>query len=150
MDIELYLKRFHAFSFKEVSLQNLSELQNLHLQHIPFENLDVIRNIPIYLNLKTIYEKIVLQHRGGYCYEVNGLFHALLCELGYDAHLVSATVLRQTGQWAKPDTHATILVNLDQPYLVDVGFGAACPRLPVPLNGDEKIDVSAAYYNHPD
>ena len=148
MDIELYLKRFHALSFKEVSLQNLSELQNLHLQHIPFENLDVIRNIPIYLNLKTIYEKIVLQHRGGYCYEVNGLFHALLCELGYDAHLVSATVLRQTGQWAKPDTHATILVNLDQPYLVDVGFGAACPRLPVPLNGDKKMDVSADVFNH--
>ena len=81
------LKRFH--------FNNLSELQNLHLQHIPFENLDVIRKIPIYLNLKTIYEKIVVHHRGGYCYEVNGLFHALLCELGYDAHLVSATVLRQ-------------------------------------------------------
>ena len=145
MDIELYLKRFHALSFKEVSLQNLGELQNLHLQHIPFENLDVIRNIPIYLNLKTIYEKIVLEKRGGYCYEVNGLFHALLCELGYDAHLVSATVLRQPGKWAKPDTHAAIVVNLEEPYLVDVGFGAACPRLPIPLNGDKKIDVNAEY-----
>ncbi|QUW22421.1 arylamine N-acetyltransferase [Sporosarcina sp. Marseille-Q4063] len=145
MDIELYLKRFHALSFKEVSLQNLGEIQNLHLEHIPFENLDVIRRIPIYLNLKTIYEKIVMKHRGGYCYEVNGLFHALLCELGYDAHLVSATVLRQTGEWAKADTHAAILVNLEEPYLVDVGFGAACPRLPVPLNGDKKVDVNAAY-----
>ena len=145
MDIELYLKRFHALSFKEVSLYNLGKLQNLHLEHIPFENLDVIRKIPIYLNLKTIYEKIVGQHRGGYCYEVNGLFHALLCELGYDAHLVSATVLRQTGKWAKPDTHAAIVVNLEEPYLVDVGFGAACPRLPIPLNGNKKMDVSAEY-----
>ena len=145
MDIELYLKRFHALSLKEVSLNNLSKLQNLHLQHIPFENLDVIRKIPIYLNLKTIYEKIVVHHRGGYCYEVNGLFHALLCELGYDAHLVSATVLRNTGKWAKPDTHAVILVNLEAPYLVDVGFGAACPRLPIPLNGDKRIDVGASY-----
>jgi N-hydroxyarylamine O-acetyltransferase len=145
MDIELYLKRFHALSFKEVSLQNLSELQNLHLQHIPFENLDVIRNRPIYLNLKTIYDKIVVHSRGGYCYEVNGLFHALLCELGYDAHLISATVLRQTGKWAKADTHAAILVNIDQPYLVDVGFGAACPRLPISLNGVEKVDVGASY-----
>ncbi|MBO1913337.1 arylamine N-acetyltransferase, partial [Microvirga sp. 3-52] len=108
--------------------------------------LDVIRNRPIYLNLKTIYEKIVYQHRGGYCYEVNGLFHALLCDLGYDAHLVSATVLRQTGKWAKADTHVAILVNLeDEPYLVDVGFGAATPRLPIPLNGDKKTDVTATY-----
>lgn len=145
MDIELYLKRFHALSFKEVSLKNLSELQNLHLQHIPFENLDVIRNRPIYLNLKTIYDKIVVHSRGGYCYEVNGLFHALLCELGYDAHLISATVLRQTGKWAKADTHAAILVNIDQPYLVDVGFGAACPRLPISLNGIETVDVGASY-----
>jgi N-hydroxyarylamine O-acetyltransferase len=145
MDIEFYLKRFHALSFKEVSLQNLGQLQNMHLQHIPFENLDVIRKRPIYLNLKTIYDKIVVHYRGGYCYEVNGLFHALLKELGYDAHLISATVLRPTGKWAKADTHAAILVNLEQPYLVDVGFGAACPRLPIPLNGIEQTDVGAAY-----
>src|SRR5690554_5564842 len=89
-----YLNRFNTSSFKEVSLENLGNLQNLHLQHIPFENLDVIRRIPIYLNLTTIYNKIVKNNRGGYCYELNGLFHALLVELGYDAHLVSATVLR--------------------------------------------------------
>ena len=145
MDIEKYLIRFGASSFKEVSLHNLEQLQNLHLQHIPFENLDVIRKVPIYLNLKTIYNKIVQNNRGGYCYELNGLFHALLVELGYDAQLVSATVLRATGDWAKPDTHAAILVHLEEPYLIDVGFGAATHRLPVPLNGKEKTDIDATY-----
>jgi len=145
MDIDKYLNRFKALPFKEVSLQNLSNLQNLHLQHIPFENLDVIRKVPIYLNLNTIYEKIVDRHRGGYCYEVNGLFHALLQKLGYDAHLVSATVLRKTGQWAKPDTHAAIFVYLDKPYLVDVGFGALCPRIPIPVNRDKITTVDATY-----
>ena len=145
MDIDRYLTRFNASSCKEVSLQNLENLQNLHLQHIPFENLDVIRKVPIYLNLTTIYNKIVTNNRGGYCYELNGLFHSLLLELGYDAHLVSATVLRSTGEWAKADTHAAILVYLDEPYLVDVGFGAATHRLPVPLNETEKTDVSATY-----
>lgn len=145
MDMDKYLNRFKALPYKEVSLENLSNLQNLHLQHVPFENLDVIRKVPIYLNLDTIYEKIVGQNRGGYCYEVNGLFLTLLQELGYDAHLVSATVLRKTGLWAKPDTHAAILVYLDEPYLVDVGFGAACPRIPVPLNGDEIITVGTTY-----
>lgn len=145
MDIQNYLARFNASSYNEVSLQNLENLQNLHLQHIPFENLDVIRKVPIYLNLTTIYTKIVTNNRGGYCYELNGLFHSLLQELGYDAHLVSATVLRNTGEWAKPDTHAAILVYLDQPYLVDVGFGAATHRLPVPLNEEMKTDVAATY-----
>ena len=145
MDTDKYLTRFNAFSCKEVSLQNLENLQNLHLQHIPFENLDVIRKVPIYLNLTTIYNKIVTNNRGGFCYELNGLFHSLLLKLGYDAHLVSATVLRNTGEWAKPDTHAAILVYLDQPYLVDVGFGAATHRLPIPLSTKEKTDVAATY-----
>lgn len=144
MDKERYLARFHA-SVQEPSLANLAVLQNLHLQHIPFENLDVIRKVPIYLNLKTIYDKIVHNHRGGYCYELNGLFHILLNELGYTAHLVAATVLRPNGEWAKADTHAAMIVHLDQPYLVDVGFGANTPRLPIPLNGEPKIDVSATY-----
>ena len=145
MDIDNYLARFNASAYKEVSLENLEKLQNLHLQHIPFENLDVIRKEPIYLNLPRIYKKIVSNNRGGYCYELNGLFHWLLTDLGYDVHFVSATVLRATGKWAKPNTHAALVVILDQPYLVDVGFGAATPRLPVPLNEQEKSDVAATY-----
>ena len=144
MDIELYLTRFNA-SAKEPSLNNLTELQNLHLQHIPFENLDVIRRVPIYLNLNTIFDKIVRNNRGGYCYELNGLFHALLNELGYSAHLVAATVLRPNGEWAKADTHAAIIVHLDKPFLIDVGFGANTPRLPIPLSGESQVDVSATY-----
>lgn len=144
MDIELYQARFNALT-KEPSLKNLTELQGLHLQAVPFENLDVIRRIPIYLNLNSIYDKIVMHHRGGYCYELNGLFHALLRELGYNAHLVAATVLRPTGKWAKADTHAAIIVQMDEPYLVDVGFGAASPRLPIPLNGALQTDIRASY-----
>lgn len=144
MDKELYLSRFNASTHKP-NLDYLAELQNLHLQQIPFENLDVIRRVPIYLNLNTIYDKIVSNHRGGYCYELNGLFHALLNELGYSAHLVAATVLRPNGEWAKADTHAAILVHLEKPYLVDVGFGANTPRLPIPLSGESQVDVNATY-----
>lgn len=142
--MEHYLKRFSATQ-KDPSLNNLTELQKLHLQHIPFENLDVIRKTPIYLNLKTIYEKIVKNRRGGYCYELNGLFQSLLTELGYTAHLISATVLRPNGEWAKADTHAAILVYLDEPYLVDVGFGAATPRKPVPLQSMTETNVGETY-----
>src|SRR5690625_6632327 len=90
------------------------------MKQIPFENLDVGRKIPIYLNLETIYEKVVQQKRGGFCYEVNGLFHWLLVTLGFQAQLVAATVKRPSGVWAKTDTHVGIIVELnDKQYLVD-------------------------------
>ena len=143
-----YLERFNASSLTEVSFTNLTKLQDLHMQSIPFENLDVIRRVPIYLNLQTIYEKIVNNNRGGYCYELNGLFHWLLNELGYNAHLIPATVKRPNGVWAKADTHAALLVQLDKPYLVDVGFGAATPRLPIALDGSEGTDISSTYLIH--
>jgi len=144
VEVHDYLARFSGTQHKEISLSNLAELQRLHVQHIPFENLDVIRKVPIYLNLQRIYEKIVNRQRGGYCYELNGLFNWLLTELGYDAHLVAATVLRPTGEWAKADTHAAIIVRLDHPYLIDVGFGDST-YLPIPLNGEEQTDISDIY-----
>ncbi|MCM3639107.1 arylamine N-acetyltransferase [Sporosarcina luteola] len=144
MEIEKYLDRFNASHDNKPSLQQLSELQRLHMTKIPFENLDVIRRVPIYLNLNTIYDKIVLRNRGGYCYELNGLFHWLLRQLEYNASLIAATVFRPNGQWAKPETHAAIIVQLDEPYLVDVGFGDST-ILPIPLNGDPQTDVSGTY-----
>ncbi|MDW0117844.1 arylamine N-acetyltransferase [Sporosarcina thermotolerans] len=144
MNIDKYLMRFNASHLTDPSLKNLKELQFLHMTNIPFENLDVIRKVPIYLNLITIYEKIVTRIRGGYCYELNGLFHWLLVELGYDASLVAATVFRPNGKWAKPETHAAILVHLDETYLVDVGFGDST-ILPIPLNGDLCTDAGGSY-----
>ncbi|MCM3745537.1 arylamine N-acetyltransferase [Sporosarcina luteola] len=144
MEIEKYLDRFHASPGNQPSLRQLSELQRLHMTAVPFENLDVIRRVPIYLNLNTIYEKVVLRKRGGFCYELNGLFHWLLRQLGYDASLIAATVYRPNGQWAKPETHAAILVHLEQSYLVDVGFGDST-ILPIPLNGSPHTDVSGTY-----
>jgi N-hydroxyarylamine O-acetyltransferase len=148
MEFEKYLDRFHASYGKSPSLQQLTELQYLHMTEIPFENLDVIRRVPIYLNLDSIYEKIVLRNRGGFCYELNGLFHWLLEKLGYNASLIAATVFRPNGQWAKPETHAAILVQLDEPYLVDVGFGDSTV-LPIPLNGSSLTDSSGTYVVKP-
>src|SRR5690625_504026 len=83
------------------------------MYYVPFENLDVMRRVPIYLNLETIYEKIVTHKRGGYCYEVNGLFQWLLEAVGFDTYLVGATVMRPTGEFAKKNTHVGIIVTLD-------------------------------------
>lgn len=145
MDIQTYLNRMNT-TVEQPSLQYLESIQTKHLKTIPFENLDVLRHIPIYLNLNTIYEKIVMNGRGGYCYEVNGLLQWALNELNFDCHLVGATVKRPNDEWAKEHTHATIIVHLAEPYLVDVGFGALTPRVPVPLNGSEvSTEVGETY-----
>lgn len=144
MDPIKYLKRFDAYPVEENYLQDLAKLQSLHMQHIPFENLDVIRKVPIYLNLESIYEKVVNQHRGGYCYELNGLFCWLLQQIGFDAKMISATVVKPDGSYAKSDTHAAIIVELDAPYLVDAGFGDSTIS-PIPLGGERHTDNSGTY-----
>ncbi|MCM3611076.1 arylamine N-acetyltransferase [Planococcus sp. MERTA32b] len=144
MDPIKYLKRFNAHPIEENYLQDLARLQSLHMQHIPFENLDVIRKVPIYLNLESIYDKVVNQHRGGYCYELNGLFCWLLQQIGFDAKMISATVVKPDGSYAKADTHAAIIVELDAPYLVDAGFGDSTIS-PIPLEGERHTDNSGTY-----
>ncbi|HSJ38848.1 MAG TPA: arylamine N-acetyltransferase [Planococcus sp. (in: firmicutes)] len=144
MDPIKYLKRFDAYPVKENDLQEMARLQSLHMLHIPFENLDVIRKVPIYLNLETIYDKVVNQQRGGFCYELNGLFCWLLKELGFDAKMISATVVKPDGSFAKLDTHTAIIVELDAPYLVDVGFGDSTIS-PIPLGGERRRDNSGTY-----
>jgi N-hydroxyarylamine O-acetyltransferase len=144
MDVDQYLQRIHVNKVKDTSLEELAELQNQHMLHVPFENLDVIRHVPITLDVASFYRKVVDQHRGGFCYELNGLFHYLLKELGFSCHLVSATINRPDGSWAREGSHACIVVKLDQPYVTDVGFGDAA-RTPLPFSGEIREDISGSY-----
>lgn len=144
MNLEAYLSRIKTNANAPTDLQLLRNLQNNHLESIPFENLDIKRNVPITLNLDRFYEKVVNRNRGGFCYELNGLFKVLLDHLGYKTKYISCTVLKPDGTWTIPDSHAAIIVDLDVPYLVDVGFGDSA-RNPLPLTGEEKTDVSGTY-----
>ncbi|MFT9847149.1 arylamine N-acetyltransferase family protein [Aneurinibacillus sp. REN35] len=147
MDVQTYLNRiqFPLLATEiQPTLSCATELQKHHLLHVPFGNLDVMNRVPIVLSLESLYEKIILRHREGFCYECNGLFCWLLRELGFSAHLVAATVHAGDGKWGIKGSHATILVHFDEPYLVDVGFGDSA-RVPLPLTGEERVDVSGTY-----
>ncbi|GGA52945.1 acetyltransferase [Kroppenstedtia guangzhouensis] len=144
MDIRGYLERIGADKPVEADYSGLEFLQRRHLFAVPFENLDIPRKVPIQLDENRIYDKVVRRHRGGFCYELNGLFHRLLEHLGYRARLVAGTVKKEEGGWALADSHATILVELGEWWLVDVGFGDSA-RLPLPLTGEERTDVSGTY-----
>lgn len=91
--------------------------------NVPFENLSIHRHEPIVLNDDALFAKIVLRRRGGFCYELNGLFAALLSELGFKVTKLSAEVATDQGEFSPPFDHMTLLVTLEDRWLADVGFG---------------------------
>jgi N-hydroxyarylamine O-acetyltransferase len=90
---------------------------------VPFENLDIHLGRPLDLATDALYTKVVDQGRGGFCYELNGLFARLLTSLGFDVDLVSSRVWMPDGSLSPPLDHLALLVHLADTWLVDVGFG---------------------------
>lgn len=124
MDKEKYLRRIQQSSISAPHLNNLKELQKNHLLNIPFENLDIHYQIPIELNIARIFNKVVENKRGGFCYELNGLFYQLLRSLGFKAKMVSARVFDKDKGYGEEFDHMAIIVSIDnREYLCDVGFG---------------------------
>lgn len=125
MEKQNYLNRIN-FNEKVVSpdLNNLKLLQRRHLLHVPFENLDIHWKRKITLDAENFYKKIIGEKRGGFCYELNGLFYELLSEIGYESKIISARVANKNGGFGVEFDHLTILTKIGgAEYLVDVGFG---------------------------
>lgn len=122
---QAYLERLGFKDKLGGTLQQLASLQAKHLYTIPFENLDIHNDVPITLNIEKIYTKIIEHNRGGFCYELNGLFYTLLLSLGFDAKLIEAQVYSaKEEQYGQHFDHMAICVYLKgKNYLVDVGFG---------------------------
>ena len=124
MDIQLYLDRINYKSQVSASKEALWALQSAHLLCIPFENLDSHYKKKIKLDVASIYQKIVINRRGGFCYELNVLFFYLLKNLGFDVRLISGRVCSKDGNYGEEYDHLAIAANIDgKKYLVDVGFG---------------------------
>ncbi|MEO8648000.1 MAG: arylamine N-acetyltransferase [Acidobacteriota bacterium] len=125
MNLQRYLSRIGLDQIGSVNdSYNLRRLQRQHLLNVPFENLDIHWNIPIVLDTEAFYDKIVGQNRGGFCYELNGLFNELLRAAGFQTRLVSARVYDGRGDFTDEYDHMAILVIIGETnYLADVGFG---------------------------
>lgn len=119
--VKRYLSRIGAEAPATADLTSLTSLMRAHLVAVPFENLDVFHLRPVSTALEWSIPKIVEQGRGGWCFEVNGAFGALLRSVGFDVRYLGAAVLL-SGPNRTLD-HLCLEVRLDQPYLVDVGFG---------------------------
>ncbi len=132
--VDRYLARIGHAPVDEPTTAALASLQDAHVRTVPFENLDIHLGWPLSLDLADLADKVIDRRRGGFCYELNGLFCALLASLGFDAWLVEARVRNADGSLGPRFDHARILVAAsDGPWLVDVGTGVS-PRGPIRLD----------------
>ena len=123
MDVDPYLERINYRGPLDPSAETLRRLQVAHLLTVPFENLSIHAGEPVILSDEALFDKIVVRRRGGFCYELNGLFSTLLRTLGFDVDRLSAGVMIPERGFGPPFDHMTLLVTLDERWLVDVGFG---------------------------
>lgn len=168
MDTTHYLERIglDATDVRRPDRESLKRLQEAHVTAVPFETLSITghpfegretseASAPkeramqtasrdgegVSLDRTELYEKVVERRRGGFCYELNGLFGWLLRELGFDADRVAARVVND-GEARPPANHLVNVVSFDRRYVVDVGVGTPQIRRPLPLDGTVVADTA--------
>jgi N-hydroxyarylamine O-acetyltransferase len=154
MDVKAYLNRINYRGSLEPTAETLRELQVAHLLAVPFENLSIHKGEPIVLEDGALFNKVVGRRRGGFCYELNGLFAALLRKLGFQVEMLSARVANSEGEFGPDFDHMTLVVTLEERWLVDVGFGDSfrepllLDQRDVQLQGERayRIDTEEAYF----
>jgi len=123
MHLAAYLTRIGYSGPLTPTPETLRGIHRAHLLAVPFENLDIPRRRKIIVDQQAFVRKVVEERRGGFCYELNGAFAVLLEALGFRVTLLSARVPRADGSEGPEFDHLTLRVDLDEPWLADVGFG---------------------------
>lgn len=136
MNLSAYLDRIEYRGRLAPEYETFAALHVAHATHIPFENLDILLGRRISIDMAAIEAKLVDARRGGYCFEQNTLFAAVLRELGFEVTALAARVRkRQPG--LLPRTHMCLCVRIGGlRYVADVGFGGEGLLMPVPMNGE--------------
>ncbi len=132
IDLDAYLKRVSFRGKLKPDKTTLTALMRAHLLAVPFENLDVQLGIPVSTKPENAYTKVVERGRGGWCFELNGLFKWALTEIGFNVQSRAGYVGRVETQPPQESSHLFLQVDCDEPMFVDVGFGGSLFE-PIPL-----------------
>ncbi|MEV7448320.1 arylamine N-acetyltransferase family protein [Streptomyces nigra] len=147
VEIDAYLSRLGAERPARPTADALRELHLRHLRTVPFENLSIHLGEEIVLEEKRLVDKVVGAGRGGFCYELNGAFGALLGALGFEVTLLAARVHGNEGRLGIPYDHMALEVRTADggAWLADVGFGAHSHH-PLALGtGEEQVDPAGVF-----
>lgn len=130
--VQLYLDRIGFPGKPGNDFETLSKLQWLHLHAVPYENLDILQGKYLSLDLPDVFEKVVIRRRGGYCFELNGLFSWLLKRLGFQVTEYYGRYLDGEPIEMPMRRHRILRVDLEGTvYIADVGVGVCAPRNPL-------------------
>ncbi|MFN8475531.1 MAG: arylamine N-acetyltransferase [Anaerolineae bacterium] len=148
MDVPLYLRRINYASTLDPTPTTLRALHLAHLRAVPFENLDIHLKRLITLDLAATFDKIVLRRRGGFCFELNGLFASLLTDLGFSVTYLSASDAYDNGQYGPEFDHLALSVRCanseSESWLADVGWGDTfCEPLRLEIRGEQAQGLRA-------
>src|SRR2546423_3717077 len=123
LDVQSYLARIAYTGPLEARAETHRALHYAHLLVVPFENLDISLKHKTVVDENAVLKKVVDRRRGGFCYELNCAFAALLRVLGFQVTFLSARVARDNGGEGPEFDHLTLRIDLEEPWLADVGFG---------------------------
>ncbi|MCO6186449.1 arylamine N-acetyltransferase [Rhizobium sp. L1K21] len=141
-DRDQYLERIRLDPSKAApDLNGLCALQLAQASHIVFENMTPLTGHVPDLATDALWDKLIVQGRGGYCFELNGLFGMALSTFGFDAKPLMARVYGGQPRGG-PRSHLSFIVRIDgEDYLADCGFGGGAPVLPMRLSLNEPQTV---------
>ncbi len=149
-----YFKRIGYSGGQEPTLENLRSIQAAQVYNIPFETFDIAMGRPIVLTFKNLFNKLVKEKRGGYCYEVNALLYFALEALGFKMRLCVANLADASGNLVTESVHMVLIATLQKEWLVDVGWGDGfvapfCLDTPYDLQEYRiaKVDVGYTLYH---
>lgn len=147
---DAYLERIGCAGLSGVTKENLDKLVYEHQCHVPFEAFDCVAGMPeILLDRDTLFHKIVENRRGGFCFELNGMFVLLLRSLGFDAYSCVCRVAA-TRDVLGGLTHRGTIVRLDgRKYIVDVGLGGPMAPFAVELSEEKQTQYGETYWVEP-
>jgi N-hydroxyarylamine O-acetyltransferase len=139
LDLQAYLARIGYAGELDPTMETLTALHRAHVLSIPFENLDILLGRPIPLDIESLQAKLIHGRRGGYCFEQNTLFAAVLEHLGFEVTRLAARV-RMGDDRSTPRTHMILAADIgEKRWLADVGFGGDTLLEPIAFDNDEPV-----------
>jgi N-hydroxyarylamine O-acetyltransferase len=139
-NLDAYLKRINYAGSIAPTIETLQMLHRLHPAAIPFENLDPLMEQPVRLTLSDLEQKLVVERRGGYCFEHNLLLKAVLEDMDFKVTALGARValgLEPPPEFSATPNHIALLVDVGGVvYLADVGLGRQVMTAPLRLRSN--------------
>ena len=147
-NLDAYLRRINYAGSIAPTLETLELIQRLHPSAIPFENLDPLMELPVRLQLSDIEQKLLVERRGGYCFEQNMLLKAILETMDFPVTPLAAAVIFNDAAAGEPAlNHMMLSVDVGGvPYIADVGFGGSTPTAPLRLKADVEQETPHGRY----